>query len=131
MTVHTKDRQRVWIDGDGRVRHDIGRDELSNDLAGWLARDLVDPGLLDPAAFEETFVAVVQEIDPGWTAFYRNTSSPSPPARVPEAQHPAGPTPAWPRCTTAPPRWPSGLTLSSSAAASASSPCAWPPPATG
>jgi hypothetical protein len=61
MTVHTKDRQRVWIDGDGRVRHDIGRDELSNDLAGWLARDLVDPGLLDPAAFEETFVAVVQE----------------------------------------------------------------------
>ncbi len=27
------------------------------------------PGLLDPAAFEETFVAVVREVDPGWTAF--------------------------------------------------------------
>jgi SAM-dependent methyltransferase len=33
----------------------------------------VAPGLLDPAAFEETFVAVVREVDPGWTAFYRAT----------------------------------------------------------
>lgn len=35
--------------------------------------DLVGAGLLDPAAFEETFVAVVEDVDPGWTAFYRNT----------------------------------------------------------
>ena len=64
---------RLWIDADGRVRHDIRPDELSNDLAGWLADDLVAPGLLDPAGFEDAFVGVVQDVDPGWTAFYRNT----------------------------------------------------------
>ena len=66
-------RSRLWLDADGRVRHRITRAELSNDLAGWIADDLVTPGLLDPAAFEETFVAVVRELDPDWTAFYRNT----------------------------------------------------------
>jgi SAM-dependent methyltransferase len=50
----------------------IDRDTISNDLAGWLA-DLVAAGTLDPAAFEETFVAVVRGVDPTWTAFYRNT----------------------------------------------------------
>ena len=66
-------RPRLWLDDHGRVRHRITPGEISNDLAGWIARDLVEPGLLDPAAFEETFVAVVREVDPGWTAFYRNT----------------------------------------------------------
>jgi len=66
-------RQRLWIDADGRVRHRIRRGEISNDLAGWIADDLVAPGLLEPAAFEETFVAVVRDVDPAWTAFFRNT----------------------------------------------------------
>jgi SAM-dependent methyltransferase len=61
---------RLWLDH-GRVHHRITPDEISNDLAGWLG-DLVVAGL-DPTAFEETFVAVVRDVDPGWTAFYRNT----------------------------------------------------------
>jgi SAM-dependent methyltransferase len=64
---------RLWRDADGRVRHRITPDEISDDLAGWIADDLIAPGLLDPAAFEEAFVAVVRDVDPGWTAFYRNT----------------------------------------------------------
>jgi SAM-dependent methyltransferase len=64
--------RRVWLGPDGRVRHRVTRDEIGNDLAGWLG-DLVADGSLDPAAFEETFVAIVRDIDPGWTAFYRNT----------------------------------------------------------
>jgi SAM-dependent methyltransferase len=68
---------RLSLDRGGRLRHRIGLDEISNDLAGWIADDLVAPGLLDPAAFEPTFVAVVESIatDRGaaWTAFYRNT----------------------------------------------------------
>ena len=55
---------RLSLDDDGRVRHDIRRDELSNDLAGWIADDLVAPGLLDPAGFEDAFVGVVQAVDP-------------------------------------------------------------------
>jgi SAM-dependent methyltransferase len=66
-------RPRLRLDTDGRVRHDVTPAELSNDLAGWIADDLVAPGHLDPAAFEETFVAVVRDVDPGWTLFYRNT----------------------------------------------------------
>ena len=66
-------RPRLRLDAGGRISHDIGIDELSNDLAGWLADDLVVPGLLDPAGFEDAFVGVVQDVDPGWTAFYRNT----------------------------------------------------------
>jgi SAM-dependent methyltransferase len=66
-------RPRLRLDADGRVRHDIRPAELTNDLAGWIADDLVAPGHLDPAAFEETFVAVVRDVDPGWTLFYRNT----------------------------------------------------------
>lgn len=66
-------RPRLRLDTAGRVRHAIRADELSNDLAGWIADDLVVPGLLDPAGFEEAFVAVVQDVDPAWTAFYRNT----------------------------------------------------------
>jgi SAM-dependent methyltransferase len=60
-------RPRLRLDAADRVEHDITPAELSNDLAGWIADDL------DPAAFEETFVAVVQDVDPGWTLFYRNT----------------------------------------------------------
>ena len=77
---------RLWIDDAGRVLHDIRADELSNDLAGWIADDLVAPGLLDPARFEEAFVGVVHDVDPGWTAFYRNTL-----AALRSAAMPAGP----------------------------------------
>ena len=66
-------RARLRIGAGGRIDHDIRPHELSNDLAGWIADDLVVPGLLDPATFEEVFVAVVQDLDPAWTAFYRNT----------------------------------------------------------
>ena len=45
----------------------LTRDTISNDLAGWLA------DRVDPAAFEEAFVATVRAVDPDWTAFYRNT----------------------------------------------------------
>jgi SAM-dependent methyltransferase len=62
----------ITVGADGRLHHDIHPAELSNDLAGWLG-DLVAAGTLDPAAFEETFVAIVRDVDPGWTAFYRNT----------------------------------------------------------
>jgi SAM-dependent methyltransferase len=62
---------------DGRVRHRIRRDEISNDLAGWIAEDLVATGRIEPAAFEAAFVSVVLSTDPdpvtAWTAFYRNT----------------------------------------------------------
>ncbi|NMH98084.1 mycofactocin oligosaccharide methyltransferase MftM [Pseudonocardia acidicola] len=55
----------------------IALDRLDNDLAGWLDRTLVAPGLLDPAAFEDAFVAVVtsaaDDPDDAWSAFYRNT----------------------------------------------------------
>jgi SAM-dependent methyltransferase len=68
---------RLTLARDGRLRHRIGLDEISNDLAGWIADDLVTPGLLAPARFEPTFVSIVQSVtpDPGaaWTAFYRNT----------------------------------------------------------
>lgn len=68
---------RLSIGPDSRLRHRIGLGEISNDLADWIARDLLDPGLLDPSAFERTFVSVVLSTDPdpatAWTAFYRNT----------------------------------------------------------
>jgi SAM-dependent methyltransferase len=68
---------RLSVGNDGRLRHRIGPDEISNDLAGWIARDLVATGDVDPAAFERTFVSVVLSAgaDPAaaWTAFYRNT----------------------------------------------------------
>lgn len=55
----------------------IGLDRLDNDLAGWLDRVLIRPGLLPPSAFEDAFVAIVQACAPdpldAWTAFYRNT----------------------------------------------------------
>lgn len=58
----------------------IGTDRLSNDLAGWLDRTLVRPGLLPPERFEEAFVACVasaakdpEDPDDAWLAFYRNT----------------------------------------------------------
>lgn len=58
----------------------IGTDRLSNDLAGWLDRTLVAPGLLPAERFEEAFVAVVASAakdpeapDDAWLAFYRNT----------------------------------------------------------
>ena len=69
----TSGRPRLTIDAEGRVRHDIRVDQLSNDLADWIADDLVAPGLLDPAGFEDAFVGVVRDVDPGWTTFYRNT----------------------------------------------------------
>lgn len=68
---------RLTLGPDGAVRHRIGLDRISNDLAGWIADDLITPGLLDAARFESTFVSVVQSVadDPAtaWTAFYRNT----------------------------------------------------------
>jgi protein-L-isoaspartate O-methyltransferase len=52
-------------------------DRLDNDLAGWLDRTLVRPGLLPPDRFEDAFVAVVRasagDPDDAWLAFYRNT----------------------------------------------------------
>lgn len=63
----------LTVGSDGRLRHRISRDELSNDLAGWIADELIAPGLIDPGAFEETFVSVVASVDPRWTAFYANT----------------------------------------------------------
>ncbi|WP_083275509.1 mycofactocin oligosaccharide methyltransferase MftM [Pseudonocardia sp. HH130630-07] len=55
----------------------IGTDRISNDLAGWLDRTLVAPGLLAPDRFEEAFVACVlgtaDDPDEAWLAFYRNT----------------------------------------------------------
>nr|MBA3905993.1 class I SAM-dependent methyltransferase [Pseudonocardiales bacterium] len=50
---------RLTLGADGRVRQRIPPDELSNDLAGWIADDLVAPGLIPPSAFERTFVSVV------------------------------------------------------------------------
>jgi SAM-dependent methyltransferase len=66
-------RPRLTLGADGRVHHRITPAELSNDLAGWIADDLVAPGLLDPAGFEDAFVGVVHDVDPCWTTFYRNT----------------------------------------------------------
>lgn len=67
---------RLWLDG-GRVRHRAGAGLISNDLAGWIAEDLVAPGLIGPEAFETVFVEAVLAVDPdplaAWTAFYRNT----------------------------------------------------------
>ena len=64
---------RLTLGSDGRLRHRIARASISNDLAGWIADDLVAPGHIPPSAFERTFVSVVASIDPDWTAFYRNT----------------------------------------------------------
>jgi SAM-dependent methyltransferase len=64
---------RLTLGPDGQLRHRISPAEISNDLAGWIADDLVAPGHIPPAAFERTFVDVVASVDPGWTAFYRNT----------------------------------------------------------
>lgn len=64
---------RLSLGPDGRLRHRISREQISNDLAGWIADDLVAPGLVAPEAFERTFVSVVRSVDPGWTAFYANT----------------------------------------------------------
>ncbi len=68
---------RLSLGPDGRLRHRIHPEDMNNDLAGWIADDLVAPGLIDPAAFERTFVSVVLSTDPdparAWTGFYRNT----------------------------------------------------------
>ena len=61
---------RLTLDADGQLRHRIPPGELSNDLAGWIADDLVAPGLIPPNAFERTFVSVVGD---AWLPFYRNT----------------------------------------------------------
>ncbi len=61
---------RLGLDADGHVRHCIPAAELSNDLAGWIADDLIAPGLIPPSAFERTFVSVVGA---AWLPFYRNT----------------------------------------------------------
>ena len=66
---------RLWLDPDGRVRHRIGPDEISNDLAGWIADDLVAPGLLDPAAFERRSWRSCATSTP---AGRRSTATPSP-----------------------------------------------------
>jgi SAM-dependent methyltransferase len=58
----------------------ISLERLDNDLAGWLARTLIEPGLLPPESFEAAFVAIVTaaaddpaDPDDAWLAFYRNT----------------------------------------------------------
>lgn len=55
----------------------IGLARLDNDLAGWLDRTLVVPGVLPPERFEDAFVAIVTSGAPdpedAWLAFYRNT----------------------------------------------------------
>jgi SAM-dependent methyltransferase len=61
---------RLTLGADGRLRHRIPSAELSNDLAGWIADDLIAPGLVPPSAFERTFVSVVGG---EWLSFYRNT----------------------------------------------------------
>jgi SAM-dependent methyltransferase len=61
---------RLTLGADGRLRHRIPPDDLSNDLAGWIADDLVAPGLIPASAFERTFVSVVGS---AWLPFYRNT----------------------------------------------------------
>jgi SAM-dependent methyltransferase len=61
---------RLAMGSDGRLRHRISPDELSNDLAGWIADDLVTTGLISPSAFERTFVSVVGG---AWLPFYCNT----------------------------------------------------------
>jgi SAM-dependent methyltransferase len=61
---------RLTLGADGRLRHRIPSAELSNDLAGWIADDLIAPGLVPPSAFERTFVSVVSG---EWLSFYRNT----------------------------------------------------------
>jgi SAM-dependent methyltransferase len=67
---------RLRLEG-GRVCHDVGTDGISNDLAGWIAEDLVASGLIAPLQFESVFVDAVLAVDPdpltAWTAFYRNT----------------------------------------------------------
>ncbi|MFC4947348.1 mycofactocin oligosaccharide methyltransferase MftM [Pseudonocardia sp. GCM10023141] len=67
----------LTLGADGRVRHRVPPDRLSNDLAGWIARDLVAPGLLRPNAFEQAFVSVVLSTAwrpvVAWESFYRNT----------------------------------------------------------
>jgi SAM-dependent methyltransferase len=72
-TARRRRSRRLWVGADGRVRHRIGAAAISNDLAGWIARDLVAPGHLPAAGFAAAFVDVVESVDPGWTAFYRNT----------------------------------------------------------
>jgi SAM-dependent methyltransferase len=61
---------RLTLGADGRLRHRIPPEDLSNDLAGWIADDLVAPGLIPASAFERTFVSVVGS---AWLPFYRNT----------------------------------------------------------
>jgi len=55
----------------------IGLGQLDNDLAGWIDRTLVVPGIVPPEHFEEAFVAIVTSSasDPAqaWLDFYRNT----------------------------------------------------------
>ncbi|GAA4540938.1 mycofactocin oligosaccharide methyltransferase MftM [Pseudonocardia xishanensis] len=55
----------------------IGLGQLDNDLAGWIDRTLVVPGVLPPERFEDAFVAIVTgsaaDPDDAWLAFYRNT----------------------------------------------------------
>ena len=109
---------RLTLGADGRLRHRIPSDQLSNDLAGWIADDLVGPGLILPDAFERTFVSVVGS---AWLPFYRNTLrelANGGSARRNERRHGPG---ARPRRR----RWRSARS-SSWGAASASSPCGWP-----
>lgn len=61
---------RLTLGADGRLRHRVPPDELSNDLAGWIADDLVASGLIPASAFERTFVSVIGS---AWLPFYRNT----------------------------------------------------------
>lgn len=69
--------RRLSVGPDGRLHHRVSPAELSNDLAGWIADELIATGLIEPAGFERAFVSVVLSTDPdpaqAWTAFYHNT----------------------------------------------------------
>ena len=99
---------RLKLDADGHVRHGIPAVELSNDLAGWIADDLVAPGLIPPGAFERTFVSVVGA---AWLPFYRNTLG-----ELARGGAPGGTNAGMAPCTTAPPNWRSARSWSSGAA---------------
>ena len=118
----TRAAARLTLDADGHLRHRIPSGELSNDLAGWIADDLVATGRVPPTAFESTFVSVVEG---AWLPFYRNTLR-----ELARGGAPGGTNAGMAPCTTAPPSWPAAPWWSWGAA-SVSSPSAWPATATG
>ncbi len=72
------DGLQLEVSGDHLLlRHNLGADDIDNDLAGRLAAAVTTCGIADNALFEQLFAAVVRSAadDPAeaWPAFYRNT----------------------------------------------------------